>query len=117
MPAPKPVKEEPKTLEFTKAPKVSAAQMILEQEKIGKLVESLKTDSKRATDELVKKGLASLPALLAALERRDAELRQQAVDVLAAILKHPVPFDAFAPEATRKKQLAALRDLFERKAG
>ena len=33
------------------------------------------------------------------------------------ILKHPVPFDAFAPEATRKAQLASLRDLFERKAG
>lgn len=117
LPAPKPVKEEPKTLEFPKTAKMSAAQMILEQEKIGKLVESLKTDPKRATDELVKKGLAAIPPLLSALERRDAELRQQAVDVLAAILNHPIPFDAFAPEATRKKQLAALRDLFERKAG
>ena len=33
------------------------------------------------------------------------------------ILSQPIPFDAFAPEATRKQQLATLRDLFERKAG
>jgi lipopolysaccharide export system ATP-binding protein len=114
-PAPKPA---PKTLDFAATQKMSPAQMILEQEKIGKLVGQLKSDNaKAAADELVKKGLASVPALMSALERRDAELRQLAVDVLAAILKHPVPFDAFAPEAARKKQLAALRDLFERKAG
>ena len=35
------------------------------------------------------------------------ELRQLAVDVLQTILKHPIPFDAFAPEAARKTQLAA----------
>ena len=46
--------------------------------------------------------LAAVPALLNALERRDAELRQYAVEVLQAILKHQVPFDAFAPEAARK---------------
>ena len=58
-----------------------------------------------------------IPVLLNALERRDAELRQQAVEVLHAIIKRPIPFDAFAPEAARKQQLAALRELFERKAG
>jgi lipopolysaccharide export system ATP-binding protein len=106
-----------KTLEFPAA-KMSPAQMILEQESISKLVENLKSaDTKHAAEELVKKGMAAVPSLLSALERRDAELRQQAVEVLAAILKHSIPFDAFAPEATRKKQLAALRDLFERKAG
>lgn len=92
--------------------------MILEQEKIQKLVEKLKTSEQaKAVAELAKKGLAAVPALLSALERRDPELRQHAVEVLQAILSHPVPFDAFAPEATRKAQLAALRDLFERKAG
>lgn len=118
-PAPPPRATAPvKTLDFASAPKMSAAQMILEQEKIGKLVENLKgADCKRAAAELVKIGVPAVTALLGALERRDAELRQQAVEVLAAILKHPIPFDAFAPEATRKKQLAALRDVFERKAG
>ena len=60
---------------------------------------------------------SAIPALLSTLERRDAELRQCAVDVLAQILKHPIPFEAFASEATRKQQLVALRDVFERKAG
>jgi hypothetical protein len=92
--------------------------MILEQEKVQRLVEKLKTGERaKAADELVKKGMAAVPALLTALERRDAEFRQNAIEVLIAILKHPVPFDAFAPEATRKQQLAALRELFERKAG
>ena len=61
-PAPKPVAKPAKTLEFPGAAKMSPAQMILEQEKTGKLVESLKSgDSKRAAEELVKKGLAASP--------------------------------------------------------
>jgi lipopolysaccharide export system ATP-binding protein len=108
----------PQTLEFAAKPKASAAQVVLEQENIVRLVENLKTaDQPRAAEELEKKGMAAIPALLNALERRDAELRQRAVDVLQAILSHPIPFDAFAPEAARKSQLATLRDLFERKAG
>lgn len=121
-PAPVAPATAPPTLEFPAAPpapaKMTPAQMILEQEKIGKLVENLKTANQaRAAEELIKKGLNAVPSLLSALERRDAELRQQAVEVLAQILKHPIPFDAFAPEAARKQQLAALRELFERKAG
>jgi lipopolysaccharide export system ATP-binding protein len=108
-----------KTLDFpTTTPKGSPAQMILEQEKIQRLVENLKTaEQARAAEELVSKGIMAVPALLSALERRDPELRQFAVEVLQTILKHSIPFDAFAPEATRKQQIAALRELFERKAG
>ena len=108
-----------RTLDFASAaPKASPAQLILEQEKIQRLIENLKTDERaRAAEELVKRGMAAIPALMSALERRDAELRQYAVEVLQALLKHPIPFDAFAPEAARKQQLAALRELFERKAG
>ena len=115
----KPAPAPPKTLEFSSTgPKISPAQLILEQEKIQRLVDNLKTaEQAHAADELIKKGMNAIPALLNALERRDAELRQHAVEVLQAILKHPVPFDAFAPEAARKQQLAALRELFERKAG
>ena len=108
-----------RTLDFAStAPKASPAQLILEQEKIQRLIDNLKTDERgRATEELVKRGMAAIPGLMGALERRDAELRQYAVEVLQALLKHPIPFDAFAPEAARKQQLAALRELFERKAG
>ncbi|MSU79351.1 MAG: LPS export ABC transporter ATP-binding protein [Gemmataceae bacterium] len=111
----------PPTLEFpaTQAKAgVKPAQLILDQEKIQKLIEKLKTaDQTRAAEELVRKGTEAIPALLAALERRDAELRQFSVEVLQAILQHEIPFDAFAPESTRKQQLAALRGLFEKKAG
>ena len=65
----------------------------------------------------MKKGAAAISPLMNALERRDPELRQAAVEVLQAILDHAIPFEAFAQEAVRKQQLAALRDLFDRKAG
>lgn len=114
--APLPAKKPASTLEF--AAKQTPAQMILEQEKLQRLVESLKTaEQAKAAEEIVKKGAAAIPALLSALERRDPELRQAAVEVLEAILQHTIPFDAYAQEATRKQQLSALRDLFERKAG
>ncbi|MBI1830995.1 MAG: hypothetical protein HYR84_06045, partial [Planctomycetes bacterium] len=119
-PAPAPTEPAPATLEFPgPAPqKLTPSQLILEQEKIQRLIEKLKTpEQAKAVEELVSKGLAAVPALLSALERRDAELRQAALDVLQKILKRPIPFDAFAPEAVRKQQLAALREVFERKAG
>ena len=117
---PLPAANAPMTLDFPSksAAKSIPAKLILEQERIARLVESLKTpEQTRAAQELVVKGMSAVPALLDALERRDAELRQNAVEVLEAIINHPIPFDAFAPESARKQQLVALRELFERKAG
>jgi lipopolysaccharide export system ATP-binding protein len=118
-PAPSPCP--PPTIEFPAAPPrptFSAAQHVLEQEKVQRLVEGLKTpDHAHAAAELTQRGAAAIPVLLAALERRDAELRQQVVTLLQAILKRMVQFDPFAPEVIRKQQLAALRDQLERKAG
>ncbi len=95
-----------------------AIQSVLEQEKIQRLIEGLKTpDFAMAAADLEQRGPAALPGLLAALERRDVELRRQAVQVLQAILKRPVAFDPYAPEALRRQQLAALREQHERKAG
>ncbi len=121
-PPPKPAgKPAAGTLEFpSAAPKstLSPAQLILEQEKIQRLIENLKGPEQTQTAaELASKGVAAVPALLSALERRDAELRQHAVEVLQKILKQAISFDAYAPEATRKSQLATLRDRFDRKAG
>ncbi len=91
---------------------------MLEQEKIQRLIEALKTpEQAHAAAELTQRGLSAVPMLLAALERRDAELRMQVVAVLQTILKRAVSFDPFAPEVVRKQQLAALRDQLERKAG
>ena len=90
----------------------------LDPEKIERLVEGLKTpDHAHAASELVQRGQAAVPALLAALERRDVELRRQAVQVLQTILKRPIAFDPYAPEAMRRQQISSLREHWERKAG
>ena len=89
-----------------------------DHEKIERMVEGLKTpDHAHAASELVQRGQAAVPALLAALERRDVELRRQAVQVLQTILKRPIAFDPYAPEAMRRQQINSLREHWERKAG
>jgi lipopolysaccharide export system ATP-binding protein len=120
-PAPRPVPAPPPTLEFTPpAPRApfSAAQLVLEQEKLQRLIEALKTaEQPRAAAELTEHGVGAVPMFLAALERRDADLRKHVLAVLQAILKRAVAFDPFAPEVIRKQQLASLREQLERKAG
>ncbi|MCI0683062.1 MAG: LPS export ABC transporter ATP-binding protein [Gemmataceae bacterium] len=109
------------TLEFPPpAPKPArpAVASVKDQEKIQRLVEGLKTpDHAHAATELVQRGHAAVPALFAALERRDVELRRQAVQVLQSIMKRPIAFDPYAPEAMRRQQIGALREGWERKAG
>jgi lipopolysaccharide export system ATP-binding protein len=111
----------PATLEFTPPaakPPLSPAQHAIDQEKVQRLVEALKgPDHAPAAVELVQRGAAMFPILLAALERRDAELRQRVVQVLQAVVQRSIAFDPFAPESVRKQQLAALREAYERKAG
>jgi lipopolysaccharide export system ATP-binding protein len=92
--------------------------LVLEQEKIHRLIERLKgADHAAAATELIQRGAAALPALLEALERRDVEMRRQVHQVVQAILNGPVPFDPYAPEALRRQQLEQLRDVFARRAG
>jgi lipopolysaccharide export system ATP-binding protein len=96
---------------------VAAVHLVLEQEKIRRLIESLKSaEQARAGAELVQKGLSAVPALIDALERRDVELRRQAFQVLQHILE-TVSFDPYAPEALRQQQILNLREQFQRKAG
>jgi lipopolysaccharide export system ATP-binding protein len=91
---------------------------VLEQEKVQRLIEGLKTpDHAHAAAELAQRGQAVLLPLLTVLERRDVEMRRQAVQVLQAILKRSIAFDPYAPEALRRQQLTALREQFDRKAG
>jgi lipopolysaccharide export system ATP-binding protein len=104
------------TLEF--APPAQTKPSAADGEKLRRLIEGLKTpEHARAAADLVQRGMIAVPPLLAALERRDVELRRQALQVLQTILKRPVAFDPYAPEALRRQQLHALRDLYERKAG
>jgi lipopolysaccharide export system ATP-binding protein len=96
----------------------AALEMVLEGEKIHRLIERLKTaEHAEAAAELREFGEAAVPSLLEALERRDAELRRQAHQVLQEILHGIVAFDPFAPEALRRQQLAEIRHRYERRAG
>lgn len=95
-----------------------AVHLVLEQERIHRLIERLKTEeSAAAMAELVRHGSAAIPILLEALERRDVDLRRQVFAVLQRISDGTITFDPFAPEALRRQQLADLRDRLERKAG
>jgi lipopolysaccharide export system ATP-binding protein len=91
---------------------------IVEQERVRRLIESLKTnDHASAAAQLVQSGRSIAPALLETLERRDVELRRQAFAVLQRLLDGTAVFDPYAPEALRRQQIAALREKLERKAG
>jgi lipopolysaccharide export system ATP-binding protein len=95
-----------------------AVRLVLEQEKIHRLIERLKTDDQaNAAAELKQRGQAAVPGLIEALDRRDVDMRAQAHQVLQEILGRPVAFDAYAPEAQRRQQLLGLREQFTRKAG
>jgi lipopolysaccharide export system ATP-binding protein len=110
-PAPPPVVEKA-------APAEPAVYQVLEQEKIHRLIERLRTeDAAQAAAELAQRGMAALPALLEALERRDVEMRRQAHQVLLHILGGEAEFDPYAPEALRRQQIAQLREGYDRLAG
>jgi lipopolysaccharide export system ATP-binding protein len=99
-------------------PPEPAVHQVLEQEKIHRLIERLKTDDHtNAAAELVQRGALAVPGLVEALERRDVDMRAQAHQILQQIFGRPVPFDPYAPEAIRRQQIASLREAFSRKAG
>ena len=85
--APPAVPAPPPTLDFAGAPAsktpANAIHNVLEQEKIQRLIEGLKTpDQAHASAELIERGEAAVSPLLAALERRDVDMRVQALQVL-----------------------------------
>jgi lipopolysaccharide export system ATP-binding protein len=99
-----------------KSPEV-AVHLVVEQEKVHRLIERLKTDDHAAAlEELVSRGPAVVGMVLEALERRDVELRCRAFAVLQRLVPGAA-FDPYAPEAHRRQQLELLRQQTERKAG
>ncbi len=98
-------------------------EQVLEDEKTRRLVEQL-TDLEHAQDAanaLAQKGMYAVPALVEALERRDVLMRERAFHVLhhlgIHLLGFELQFDPDAPEEVRRRQLFAIRDGWERKAG
>jgi lipopolysaccharide export system ATP-binding protein len=97
---------------------MASVHSVVEQEKVHRLIERLKTDDRTAAAaELVQRGLSAVPALLEAMERRDLDLRCRAHQVLQHLLAVEVTFDPYAPEALRRLQITQLRESMQRKAG
>jgi lipopolysaccharide export system ATP-binding protein len=91
---------------------------IAEQGQLHGLIEQLKTPERAAAAfELLQYGDEAIPYLLGALERRDVEIRLVAFELLKQLIGDGAEFDPHAPEAHRRRQLAALRERLERKAG
>jgi lipopolysaccharide export system ATP-binding protein len=99
-------------------PPEAAIHLAVEHEKVLRLIDRLRSgDAVAAAAELVQRGSLAVPALLDALERRDVEMRRQALEVLQQVLGGAVAFDPYAPEAQRRQQVALLRERAARKAG
>jgi lipopolysaccharide export system ATP-binding protein len=113
-PAPAAVAPPPPPVEDT-----AAVTTVLELERSRRLVEGLvhPEHAAAALQELVVMGERAVPALLDALERRDPELRRRAVVVLQQVFGGDVPFDPYAPEPHRRRQLDDLRNRYLRRAG
>jgi len=100
-------------------PSGSSMSAVLDQEKVRRAIEGLADDRtvKASTVELAGRGLAVVPALLEALERRDANLRRRAFELLKFVAKEYAPFDydPDGPSESRLRQVAYLRARLERR--
>jgi lipopolysaccharide export system ATP-binding protein len=86
------------------------------QDRVQSLLDRLRTpDFQSAALELLQHGSSALPALVDALAWRDMEMRRRAFEVLQRLWPG-IPFDPFAPEVDRLRQLAVLRTRMERRA-
>lgn len=92
-------------------PAPEASRLVPEQENFRRYIEALRAIETRsaAVQELLKRGNASVPTLVEALSRREAELRVQSLEVLRRLVRGPVQFDPHAADDVRARQLAAIR--------
>jgi lipopolysaccharide export system ATP-binding protein len=97
-------------------PPEAVVHLVLEREKIHRLIEGLKSNYAEAATELMQMGGDVVPTLLDALTRRDVEMRRLAFGILQNVIPSAV-FDPYAPEALRRQQIADLRERYVRKAG
>ncbi|WP_439626352.1 LPS export ABC transporter ATP-binding protein [Gemmata sp.] len=95
------------------APLGGTAGAILEAERLRVAVEQLMDDRtlRAGMVELNNRGERAIPALLEALERRDAVLRRRAFEFLKHVARThaPLEFDPDAPDEVRLRQVAYLR--------
>ena len=87
---------------------------LLDHEKMRRLVDALDTDDwHSAWHDLSVKGLAAVPVLLEALERRQLNTRHMAFRLLEQVTGDALTFQADAPDDVRLRQIAYLRAKLE----
>ncbi len=101
------------------APVGGSMAAVLEIEKVRRAVEGLADDRtlKASMVELVARGTVAIPALLEAMERRDATLRTRAFEVLKYVGKNygALEYDPNGATDARLRQVAYLRAKLERR--
>jgi lipopolysaccharide export system ATP-binding protein len=102
----------------TRVSSSASTQLILEQEKIHRLVDQLLDRNRMsvAWKELSNYGSSALPVLIEALERRELELRHLAHRLLETITGDTVVFQSDASEDIRMRQIALLRAKYDKRA-
>ena len=101
----------PKVAPIQEPPPQASVGLVLQQEKIHRAIERLNTPEwAEAERELLQYDLEIIPFVVAALERRDFEMRRRAAELLKRIVGHAIAFDPFAPEQLRRQQIDDLRD-------
>jgi len=99
-------------------PSRPALHAVVEQEQVRRLIDLLRTnEAPAAAAAILQHGAVSVPILLEALERNDADIRRLAVELLQRVTGEAIDFDPAAPPLQRKAQLLLLRERLERKAG
>ena len=96
----------------------SSTQKLLEDEKMRRLIEQLKSraDLPNAWHELASRGDAAIPMLLESLERRELEIRHVAFKLLESITGQTHDYQSDAAEDVRLRQVAHLRAKLEKRA-
>jgi hypothetical protein len=89
----------------------------LEQEKMRRMVGLLVDDARwqDAWHELAQRGLAAVPVLIEALERREGQIRYLTFKLLCHITGEALAYQHDAPDEVRLRQVAFLRAKFERR--
>lgn len=101
--------------EFAEPPKHSI-RYLLDTEEIHELVCKLSEENAaEVATRLRQRGRPVLPALLLAMERSDPTIRHRAHVLLSEIAGMRFPFDPAADPAIRARQMAAIRDILDRR--
>jgi lipopolysaccharide export system ATP-binding protein len=92
-------------------PTVNVAYQLAEQENSRRWIEALGAEqtSQAAMTELLKRGPNIVDLLVEALERREAELRMRAFEVLQRLVTITLTFDPYGTDETRKKHIGTIR--------